>query len=161
MQTLGTALQLSGSVITFFGLLWALHVTAERLAQWRGAALSRWTRLLNSIDKWLKQPPETVEISGMFTGHGELSARAEGILNDTRPGELFTLIQNKLTSPLTDQLTSLRNHTNELAENLRTEINDAVTAEREKDAALRVWDFTPTLIGLVVSITGYICQLIG
>jgi hypothetical protein len=50
---------------------------------------------------------------------------------------------------------------NQLAESLRKEINDAVKAEREKDEALRKRDFIPTLMGLGLSIAGYLCQLFG
>jgi hypothetical protein len=82
MQTLGTVLQLSGSLLTFLGLLWVLHVTAGRLAEWRGAVRDRWTRLGDSIDKWVKQTShetgETIKVSAELTGSGQLTAKAEG-----------------------------------------------------------------------------------
>jgi len=62
---------------------------------------------------------------------------------------------------LRNELTTLRNDTNELVEKLRQEIDAAIKAERDRGAAVRTRDFVPTLIGLAFTIVGTLCQLFG
>jgi hypothetical protein len=57
MQTFGTVLQLSGSVITMGGLLYAWHVASGYLNQLREATRNRWTQLRNSLASFGRQTP--------------------------------------------------------------------------------------------------------
>jgi hypothetical protein len=44
---------------------------------------------------------------------------------------------------------------------LRTEIDQAITAEQQRSQALRLRDLYPALAGIAISIAGHACQLIG
>jgi len=161
-QILGSVLQLFGTVVSVVGLLWVLRVTRGRLAQLGGDAIERWNNLLKSIDRWITQPPApTATVAASLQGNGETTAETQGFTNDTLPGEVYARVKSALTTPLANELASLRNHVDDLAATLRNEINDAVTAERKIDEALRNRDFIPTLIGLGFSVIGYLCQIFG
>lgn len=59
-----------------------------------------------------------------------------------------------------NEITWLRSYLNDLAATLRTEIDEAITAEQQRSQALRLRDLYPALFGVVISISGYACQLI-
>jgi hypothetical protein len=73
MQTLGTWLQLSGSAITGFGLLYAWLKVSGRLRQWGVAAKSLVVQLRSSL-----RPRETVKQAGAaLVAEGKITAETE------------------------------------------------------------------------------------
>jgi hypothetical protein len=81
MQTLGTALQLAGSVITFGGLLYAWHIASGRLAQWRDAVKGQLAQLRNSIASMGRGT--THQASATLTVQPEFKAEMELIRGGT------------------------------------------------------------------------------
>lgn len=171
VQILGTVFILVGIVATVGGILWVLRTTAGRLTQWTGDAIDLWTQLLSTINRTPPPPPPPAgqaESDYGFHGEGQASGTAAGFPIGTTPAEIYLAVQEKLTTPLLNELTAqrselttLRNHIDKQADDLRNEINEAISAERERGAAVRTRDFSPTLIGLAFTFVGTLCQLFG
>ena len=160
MQTLGTALQLVGSTITLGGLVYAWHVTSGRLVQWRDDLRNRLTRLRESMDKWLSAgPPTPAQASfGIHTTIGiGMSTHAEGRVDGGTTEDRLARLEVEIAK-LADKLTAA-------TDALRTEIDQARATVLDESKALsdtiRLKDIYPALFGLVVSIAGMSCQLIG
>jgi hypothetical protein len=156
VQTLGTALQLSGSVITLGGLLWAWHKASGRLNQWRAAIVIRLAQIRHKI--------QTLRPAGIPS--------QEAFANLTVQIQLAADATLKRGGPTDDRLTRLENDHNTVLNllaqqesSLRVEIDQAIadaleTIQTDADT-VRLRDIYPAVFGILVSITGYICQLIG
>ena len=148
VQTLGTALQLSGSVITLGGLLWAWHVLSGVLTRWRDAVRGWPTRLRDSLAKSLGRQTST---GGTAQGSYGWTARAAGVTPTTgTPEERISQLEARLVEQRV-----------KFTETLRTAIGDAIAAELEESKALRLRDIAWAAGGIAVSIIGYACQLIA
>ncbi len=164
MQTLGTALQLLGATVTFGGLLWAWHTASGLLRKWAGALHGRFTRIADAIARLVVAPPPHEIVPGGATislhggqpivtselpGHGELAAMVRAL--DATENRLNQLEHGH--QALRDQLTQLDS-------NVRPEI-DAITKELEDAKEVHLKGLYPALGGILVSIIGYVCALIG
>ncbi len=154
MQTLGTALQLSGSVITFFGLLYAWHTTSGRLGQLRDALGDRLNKLLSSIASLRSAG---TAYTGGASATIEVDAKAEGQV--THPGTPEQRLEQ-----LETWFNTLNNQLREVTPTLRGDMNEAIAAVlkdfQEQSNAIRLRDTYPALAGILISITGYIVQLV-
>jgi hypothetical protein len=155
VQTLGTWLQLSGSVITLGGLLYAWHTVSTRWAGLRHAARERLTQLRNSIESWGEpKTPEPPPAGGSIGATLQpLETHMEGYVDHGGPDERFARLETELCS--------MADHIRELDTTLRTEIDNAIAVEREHVRVVQLRDISWTLGGIAVSIIGYACQLIG
>jgi hypothetical protein len=150
MQTFGTVLQLSGSVITLGGLVYAWHVASGYLNQLREATRNRWTQLSNSLASFGRQtPPGSVGASLPVT------ATTTADMTLKRAGTVEERLERLENEPnMSSQLARLTS-------TLRDEIDTAITAERDESNAIRLKDIYPALFGIVVSMAGLVCQLAG
>ena len=157
MQTLGTALQLIGNAIMLGGLLWAWHKASGRLNQWRAAIGTRLTQLRQTIASLAAPPrPTTHQATAHLTIHAQISAGAT-LRRSGTPDERLTRLENDYNDML-NQLT-------QQGSSVRAEIDEAIAAELEafqsNANAVRLSDIYPAVFGLLVSIAGYLCQLLG
>lgn len=166
MHTLSTWLQLFGNVIMLGGLLWAWHKASGRIAQWRAAIGARLTQLRDAIAQLVRNT-QTVKPEGIPSGEefgihatiggGGMSTHIEGNVDGGTPEERLAR-QEVENAKRADEIRAL-------AHALRTEIDNARAAVLDKSTALsnavRLRDIYPAAFGLLVSIAGYICQLVG
>jgi len=141
VQALGTALQLSGSVVTLGGLLWAWHVLTGYLTRWTDTVRGWPNRLLDLL-------PSLGTPTGIAQGaFGWTTTKASGVAPTTgTPEERITQLESKLAS---------------LTATLNAAIDEAIATEREASKSLRLRDIAWAAGGIAVSIVGYICQLAG
>jgi hypothetical protein len=146
VQTLGTALQLSGNAITVVSLLYALQRLTRFLNHWRDTARSWPIRLRESLSRLGRQTS-----TGTAKGSYGWSSRVIGVAPTTgTPEERITQLEGKLVEQRV-----------RLTEMLRTAIDEAIANERDASKAVRLWEIYVAVFGLLVSISGYLCQLVG
>lgn len=158
VQTLGTWLQLVGSTITLCGLLWAWHKASGRLLQWWDTVRDRLTALRESVASVGTQTPNPsppAEASGgsIHATVPKQTAHLEGYVDGGTPEERLAR-QETENARRADEIRVL-------ADALRDEIDQAITAERDESNALRLRDIAWAAGGIGVSIIGSVCQLIG
>jgi hypothetical protein len=158
MQTLGTWLQLSGTGITGFGILFAWFKVSGRLRRWGVAAGSLVVQLRSAISRRVGDitvsPTSAVVTIGVGTPVVTVTATLGGTLD-----ERLRRVENDFQE--------LRNRLDTLPPALRAEmrdeyegaIADALEGFSNLTNAARIWDVVPALVGVAVSIGGYICQL--
>jgi hypothetical protein len=113
VQALGTWLQLSGSVITLGGLLYAWHKASGALTRLRDTAGNWWRQLLSSIDQWASQslPQGTAEGSFTLRLDPVVGMAAEGVSGEPTSDDIARLQR---------EIIWLRGHVNDLVATLRT-----------------------------------------
>jgi hypothetical protein len=156
MQALGTWLQLIGNGITAVVLLYVIATGSMRIKTVRDAVVSQLTQLVNTITSLGATPPTTHQATGHLTMHTQLSASAT-LKRSGTPDQRITQLENDYNTLL-----------NQLAQQeskLRTEINQAKAAVLQDfqslSDAIRLKEAYLAVLGIGVSIVGYICQLIG
>lgn len=155
MHNLGTWLQLFGNIIMLGGAFWVWHKASGRLNQWRAAIGTRLNQLRTTISDLRTAPPPPA-ISGHLTAHAQLSADVT-LKRSGTDDERITQLENDHNTVL--------NLLAQLESRLRNEINQA-TADvlgefQTLSNAVRLRDIYPVLVGITVSIAGYLCQLFG
>jgi hypothetical protein len=156
MQTFGTWLQLIGTGITATVLVYVIATSSQRINAVRQAVVGQLTQLANAIASLGTTPPTTHQATAHLTAHAELSA--DVTLKRSGTGdERITRLENDYNA-LLNQLT-------ERESRLRAEINQAKVSVLQEfqslSGAIRVREAYVAVFGLIVSIAGYICQLIG
>jgi hypothetical protein len=146
MQNLSTALQLSGSVITLCGLLWAWHKVTGFLTTLRGAIGDRVSQLRTAM----RGPTvHTVE------SHLTVGVKTSAIVVMGTPEERLAKLERQFAT-LDEQLQGT-------ASTLRGEINEAIAVALQQfqmqSDSVRLRDIYPALGGLAVTITGYLVAL--
>jgi hypothetical protein len=153
MQTLGTALQLSGSVITLCGLLYAWHRVTGFLTRLRGAIGERVSQLRTAIGSVRTGGP--THHTGGASIRIEVQSTATGVVTGRTPDQRITELER--------QFRTLDDRFQTTATNLRDEINnaiaDALQQFQTQSNTVRLRDIYPALGGLVVSISGYLVAL--
>ncbi|OMC32013.1 hypothetical protein A5739_11375 [Mycobacterium colombiense] len=153
MQTLGIWLQLAGSVITLGGLLWAWHVASGRISLWRDTMRDRLVRLGESVVARLAPPPPPPTGGFIATTLPKMTTQAFGTVDNGTDEQRLARLE-----------TENARRADEVRE-LRAEIDKARAAALEEfktsSNAIRVRDIYPAALGILVSIAGTACQLIG
>lgn len=148
MQTFGTWLQLSGSAITGFGLLYAWLTVTGRLRRWGATAAGLVVQLRSAAAK-------------LGTG-GNTGSTVEASFTLDVPPQIH-MAQTPSDAVRLSELESDHAALRDRVENLADEINDAITTAlhdlQDLTNAARVRDIVPALFGIAVSIAGYACQL--
>jgi cutinase-like protein len=156
MQTLGTWLQLIGNVIIFSVLLHVVWTGSRRIKTVRDAVVDQLTQLGNAIASLGAPPPPPPTIAGHLTSHADLSADVtlkRGGTDDERLTRLEN-DHNTLLNELAKQESRFRAEISEAKAAVLKDFQTLSNAIRLKEAYLAVG-------GILVSIAGYICQLIG
>jgi hypothetical protein len=149
MQTWGTALQLVGNAIMLGGLVYAWHSLTRFLSRWGETARGRLTRLRDSLASVFKESATGTGMAQPST-YG-WSSKLTGVTPGTgTPEERISQLEAKLVE-----------HRVSMIEMLRTAIDGAIADEREESKAVQLYQIYPAVIGLLVSIAGYACQLHG
>lgn len=154
MQTLGTSLQLTGSVITFGGLLYAWYVTSGRLRRWGVAA----GNLVVGLRSALRRSDTVKRADVALTAEGALTVETEKFVSGTLDQRLHT-VENDA-----DVIrTRLDRLPDALRDEMRDEFNDAIAAALQEFSdltnAAELRDIYPALFGILVSISGYLVTL--
>jgi signal transduction protein with GAF and PtsI domain len=151
---LATWLQLIGNIITLGGLVYAWHILTGRLSRWRDEIGERLTELRAVVAS--KGTGVTQQVGATLTVEPIIEAVLELIRDGSDEERIKRVEQN---------YDNLANQVRELTETFRTEIDQAIAAELEtfqaNTNAIRLTDITYAALGILVSISGYICQLIG
>lgn len=124
--------------------------------RWGDAAIDRANQLRNAITKLITTPPTTHKVDVHITVTPEITASMERKRSGT---------DDKRITQLENDYNDLVNKTlRELDSSLRAEINEAIATELQAFKAesdkIRLLDICPALAGIVVSITGYVVQLL-
>lgn len=94
MQTLGTWLQLSGSIITALGLRWAWHKAPGRLIEIRNAMAKRLTRIREAVAAKLAPPPVPTGAT-IATTMQKMTTHAEGSVDNGTPEHRFARLETE------------------------------------------------------------------
>jgi len=152
MQNLGTALQLSGSVITFCGVLYAWRKVTGFLTGLRGVIGERVKQLGTAI--------ANVRASGPT--HHTASARLNIDVKVTATGVVLRPPEERITE-LEKELRTLTEQLQTSAATLRDEMNATISAALQQfqtqSDTVRRRDIYPALGGLAVTIAGYLVAL--
>lgn len=156
MQTFGTWLQLIGTSITALVLVYVIATSSQRIIAVRQAVAGQLTQLATAIANLGATPPTTHQVTAHLAVHAELSADVT-LKRFGTDDERITRLENDYNA--------LLNQIREQASELRAEINQAKVSVLQDfqslSDAIRVREAYVAVFGLVVSIAGYICQLIG
>jgi hypothetical protein len=132
-------------------------VGSVRIKKARDAVVAQLTQLGNTIASLAAPPPPTTQqVSAHLTVHGQSEADLT-LKRAGTPDERITQLENDHNTVL--------NRLTQLESSLRTEINQAKAAVLEDfqtlSNAIRLREASLAVVGIGVSIAGYICQLIG
>jgi hypothetical protein len=146
VQTIGTVLQLTGSVITLVGLVLARNVLTRALNQWSEAVGGQLSRLRDSLASLGKRTP-----TGTASAQYGWTITAIGATPTTGTAEeRITQLEGRLVK---QRVT--------LTKELLAAIDKAIAAEREERKVVQLREISVAAGGIAVSIVGYLCQLIG
>jgi hypothetical protein len=119
-------------------------------------AIGTWANQLRNAIASAPPPTTHHHVTAHLTSHGQLSAEVtlkRGGTDDERLTQLEN-DYNNLLNQLAHQESRLRNEINEA-------IADALDKFEKLSDAVRLRDIYPVLVGIAVSIAGYLCQLFG
>jgi hypothetical protein len=157
MQTLGTWLQLIGNAITAVVLLYVIATGSMRIKTVRDAVVGQLTQLANAIASLGAPPAPPPTVTGHLASHVELSAKEITLKRVGTDDERLTWLENDHNT-LLNQLAQQQS-------DLRAEIANAKVAVLQDfqslSDAIRLREAYLAVLGIGVSIAGYICQLIG
>ncbi|WP_157680482.1 hypothetical protein [Mycobacterium dioxanotrophicus] len=153
MQSFGIVLQLVGSLVTLGGLFYAWHKASGLLVRLRESALQLWDQFVESVVDRLTPPAPPVDPGTSAGTLPKMTSQAYGHVDGGTDGERLARLESE---------NAMR------AQEIR-EVHAAIDKARAaaldeleaSSAAVRLADIYPALIGIVISIAGMVCQLVG